>query len=113
MVPVIYDTKATLFYPILEFEHYLLLLKEDKATGKMLEGFASLEGKILVPPHFDKVALSISELRKYTTSETLSAKIPITCSSASIIKIRENNFKAFAFFFDIHTTNVRCCGNII
>ena len=55
MVPVIYDTKATLFYPILEFEHYLLLLKEDKATGKMLEGFASLEGKILVPPHFDKV----------------------------------------------------------
>ena len=30
-------------------------MKEDKATGKMLEGFASLEGKILVPPHFDKV----------------------------------------------------------
>ena len=55
IVPVVYDTKETLFYPILEFERYLLLLKEDKATGKMLEGFASFEGKILVPPHFDKV----------------------------------------------------------
>ncbi|MBW2960571.1 WG repeat-containing protein [Mesonia aestuariivivens] len=55
IVPVAYDIRPTTYLPSLENKRYLFLKKRDKATGNMLQGFANFEGKVVVPPHFDKV----------------------------------------------------------
>ncbi|WBL27007.1 WG repeat-containing protein [Zunongwangia sp. HGR-M22] len=55
IVPVTYDIRRTAYLPSLENKRYLFLKKKDKATGNMLQGFATFEGKVVVPPRFDKV----------------------------------------------------------
>ncbi|WBL21122.1 WG repeat-containing protein [Zunongwangia sp. HRR-M8] len=55
IVPVAYDIRPTTYLPSLENKRYLFLKKKNKATGNMLQGFATFDGKVVVPPHFDKV----------------------------------------------------------
>ncbi|MDN3594671.1 WG repeat-containing protein [Zunongwangia endophytica] len=55
IVPLVYDMLKADYLLNFQDENYLPLFKKDESSEKLLEGFADLDGKILVPAKFQKV----------------------------------------------------------